>query len=498
MATPSTTTTLHVIAVAYPGRGHVNPMLIFSRLLAARLPPHAVVTVVLTEEWLSLVGGPAAEPPGVRFHTLPNVIPSENGRAADFVKFLEAVYTNLEEPFEKLLDELDTPATAIVADTYLTWVVDVGKRRGVPVCSLYTMSASFFSALLNYDRLPGGTEGTGGKGATVASTLEIGESTPCPKPDTTTYVSELAKAEGELLSKYIPGHGSIRLSDLSSFQCLHKPLELALQAISKSTKAQCLLFTSAYELEPHIINSLRSQLSFPVLPIGPIIPYLTLQQTNLKNPSHDDDDYLTFLNSQPQSSVLYASLGSFLSVSRSQMDEIAFGLQASNVKFLWVARDESSRLREMIVGGDSDSKGMVVTWCDQLKVLCHPSVGGFLTHCGWNSTMEGIFAGVPMLIFPIVFDQPPNGRLVVDEWGAGVWLREDAKSVEVVGRKKVAELVKRVMDLEGDESREMRKRVVMLREACRSTVEEGGSSTVNLNDFVEFLVHAKEDTTRIF
>ncbi|PKU77367.1 UDP-glycosyltransferase 87A1 [Dendrobium catenatum] len=469
MAAPNATTTLHVIAVPYPGRGHVNPMLILSRLLAARLPPPAVVTVVLTEEWLSLVGGPAAAPPGVRFHTLPNVIPSENGRAADIVKFMEAVYTKLEEPFEKLLDELDTPATAIVADTYLPWVVDVGKRRGVPVCSLYTMSASFFSALLNYDRLPGETE--------------------------------LAKAEGELLSKYIPGHGSIRLSDLSSFQCLHKPLELALQAVSKSTEAQCLLFTSAYELEPHIISSLRSQLSSQVLPIGPIIPYLTLQQTNLKTPSHDDDDdddCLTFLNSQPQSSVLYVSLGSFLPVSRSQMDEIAFGLQESNVKFLWVARDESSRLREMIVGGGGDSNGMVVTWCDQLKVLCHPSIGGFLTHCGWNSTMEGIFAGVPMLIFPIVVDQPPNGRLVVDEWEAGVWLREDAKSVEVVGRKKVAELVKRVMDLEGDESREMRKRVVMLREACRSAVEEGGSSTVNLNDFVEFLIHAKEDTAKIF
>ncbi|XP_020594167.1 UDP-glycosyltransferase 87A1-like, partial [Phalaenopsis equestris] len=131
----------------------------FSRLLAARLPPPAAITIILTDEWLSLIGGPAAPPPGVRFRTLPNVIPSENGRAADFVKFLEAVYTKLEEPFERLLDELEMPATAVIADTYLPWAVDVGRRRGIPVCSLYTMSASFFSALLNYDRLPG-EEGT--------------------------------------------------------------------------------------------------------------------------------------------------------------------------------------------------------------------------------------------------------------------------------------------------------------------------------------------------
>lgn len=458
MSTPITTNPLHVIAVPYPGRGHVNPMLILSRLLAARLPPPAAITVVLTEEWLSLVGGAAAAPLGVRFHTLPNVIPSENGRAADFVNFLEAVYTKLEEPFERLLDELETPATAIIADTYLPWAVDVGKRRGVPVCSLYTMSASFFSALLNYDRLP--------------------------------VKKELAEAEDELISKYITGHSSIRLSDLSSIQSLHRPLQLILHAISKATEAQCILFTSANELEPYIINSLRSHLPFPVLPIGPIVPYLTLQHTNLKTPSHDDEDYLTFLNSQPQNSVLYVSLGSFLSASRSQMDEIALGLQVSNFKFLWVARDESSRLREMIGG---DGSRMVVSWCDQLKVLCHPSVGGFLTHCGWNSTMEAIFAGVPMLTFPIVADQPFNGRLVVDEWEVGVWLREDVKSGEVVGREKVAELVKRVMELEGDESGEMRKRIMMLSEACRSAIEEDGSASVNLNDLVKFLMQAKKD-----
>lgn len=177
------------------------------------------------------------------------------------------------------------------------------------------------------------------------------------------------------------------------------------------------------------------------------------------------------------------------------MDEIAFGLQASNVKFLWVARSESSRLQEMIGGGrgDGDNRGMVVTWCDQLEVLCHPSVGGFLTHCGWNSTMEAVFAGVPMLTFPIVVDQPTNGRLAVDEWEVGVWLREDVKSGEVVGREKVAELVKRVMDLEGDESRERRKKAVMLSEACKSAVEEVGSSAVSLNDLVEFLMQAKKD-----
>ncbi|KAG0488700.1 hypothetical protein HPP92_007307 [Vanilla planifolia] len=450
----------HVVAVPYPGRGHVNPMLLLGRLLASRLSPYrGNVTVVITEEWLGLLGGASSPPPGVRFRTVPNVIPSENGRAADFLGFLQAVYTKLEAPFERLLDELEPPATAILADTFLPWAVDVGNRRKLPVCSLFTMSASFFSALLHFHRLPFSDDQRLPFDASGNS--EVGD---------------------EPLSKYIPGHSCVRLSDLSPFLSMTKPFELALQAISQAKKAQHLIFTTAYELEPRIIDALRAELPFPVHVIGPTIPYLTLQETDIKIP--DDDDLIAWLNSQPQSSVLYVSLGSFLSVPRSQMDEIALGLQASNARFLWVARGDSSRLREMVGRG---GRGLVVPWCDQLKVLLHPSVGGFLTHCGWNSTMEAAFAGVPMLTFPIIVDQPVDSRIVVDVWKVGMRLRGDMMGGEVVGRERVADLVNRLMDLEGAERREMRKRASRLKEACRGAVNAGGSSIRSLHSLAESL-----------
>ncbi|KAK8921972.1 UDP-glycosyltransferase 87A2 [Platanthera zijinensis] len=455
--------TIHVIAAPYPGRGHINPMLMLSRLLASRLPPPAAVTVVLTEEWLSLLGGAASAPPGVNFRTVSNVIPSEKGRAADFAGFLEAVYTKLESPFEQLLDGLEVPATAIVADTFLPWAVDVGKRRGIPVCSFFTMSATMYSALLFFDRLPVQA------GGTVPVAL-AGEAEP-------------TKAEDELVSKYIDGHQSLRLSDLkNSFNPLEKSGQLALNAATQSTKAQCIIFTSAFDLEPRIITALRSSLTFPVLPIGPTIPCSGLQDHS------EGVGYLAFLDSQPQSSVLYVSLGSFLSVSMRQMDEIVLGLQASNAKFLLVARDESSRLQEMIGGRG----GMVCAWCDQLKVLLHPSVGGFFTHCGWNSTMEAAFAGVPALTFPIMFDQLVDDRLLVDDWGVGLAIRDGVGSGVVVGREKIADLVRRVMGLEGDERREMEKKSAILSEACKAAVQEGGSSSVNLSDLVKLLSPAKE------
>lgn len=143
----------HIVAVPFPGRGHVNALMNMCSLLAAR---GAEVTFVVTEEWLGLLRAASPAPPaGVRLRAIPNVIPSEHGRAADHSGFLDAVATEMEAPFERLLDGLDgPPPAALVADTYVPWVVGVGNRRGVQVWSLFPMSATFFSAYYHFDLLP--------------------------------------------------------------------------------------------------------------------------------------------------------------------------------------------------------------------------------------------------------------------------------------------------------------------------------------------------------
>jgi hypothetical protein len=143
----------HILAVPYPGRGHVNAMLNLCRLLTVRDGVSA--TVVVTEEWLGLLGAPAALPdlgPGVRFESVPNVIPSEHGRANDMIGFLEAVYTKMAAPFERLLDRLPAPQ-AIVADVFVPWTVAVGAQRGVPVCVMCPLSATMFAVHYNFHRL---------------------------------------------------------------------------------------------------------------------------------------------------------------------------------------------------------------------------------------------------------------------------------------------------------------------------------------------------------
>ncbi|KAF6144839.1 hypothetical protein GIB67_038938 [Kingdonia uniflora] len=213
------------------------------------------------------------------------------------------------------------------------------------------------------------------------------------------------------------------------------------------------MLSTCYELEAQVLETLRASLPFPVYPVGPLIPNKTLTETPLETA-----DYLQWLDSQPRKSVLYVALGSFLSVSSEQMDEIMAGIRLSGVRYFWIARSDTFRVQEAC-----GEMGLVVPWCDQLRVLCHSSIGGFWTHCGWNSTMEGLFAGVPMLTFPISFDQVPNAKQIVDDWKTGVRI---------------------FMDLDSDENTERKGRVSELQETCQCALAKDGSSDTSLDDFI--------------
>ncbi|XP_039127137.1 UDP-glycosyltransferase 87A2-like [Dioscorea cayenensis subsp. rotundata] len=429
----------HIVAMPFPGRGLINPLL----NLSCHLSTHGLlVTVVLTEEWLGLLStSPTPPHPVVQFRSIPNVIPSEHGRAADYNGFLNAVNSKLEEPFERLLEDLDPPPAAILADTHLLWMVSVGERRRLPVYSLWTMPAAFFSLFYGFEDIFGGD-------CTVAS-------------------EEIDK----ILEQHVKG---LNLGDVSFVICSATIKKWVLDTLFWARGAKGVVFASIYELEPHIIDSLKSKLSCPVYTVGPCIPYLTLKDKPCNS------DYMQWLDSQPINSVLYLSLGSFLSVSVAQMDEIVTGLHESGIRFLMVARGDTSHVQAKM-----GSTGLVVQWCDQLKVLCHPSIGGFFTHCGWNSTLECLFAGKPMLTFPLFLDQPLNCKLIANVWKVGLNVKEEIGDGCLVGGKVIAKFAKRLMDVEGMEGKEMRKKAVELSEVVHRAVEEGGSSYCSISAFVE-------------
>ncbi|CAA0841616.1 UDP-glycosyltransferase 87A2 [Striga hermonthica] len=440
----------HVVAVPYPGRGHVNPMMNLCKLLTTS-QPNLLITFVLTEEWLGFIGSDE-KPPSVRFATIPNVLPSELDRAADMVSFVGATQTKMAEPFEELIDRLGQPVDFIVADTFLNWAVEVGNRRNIPVASLWPMPASVFSVFYHFDLLV----------SSGHHPFELSES-------------------GDQRVDYIPGIASIRLADIPSIAHLkdQRLLRIALKIFPNVSKAQCLLLSTVYELEPQAVDALKQEFPFPVYTIGPAIPYLNLKNNQKEHGDGGQHHYFEWLDSQLPSSVLYVSLGSFLSVSSLQMDEIALGLRESGVRFLWVARGEAARLQEKC-----GVMGRVVSWCDQLRVLSHPSVGGFWTHCGWNSTMEGIYTGLSMIAFPIMMDQTTVRKHIVEDWEIGLDAQRDVKVGNLLRSQQIAELVRRFMNLKSVDRNVMTARAKELQKVMLRAISDGGSSKANLISFL--------------
>nr|DAD25173.1 TPA_asm: hypothetical protein HUJ06_026637 [Nelumbo nucifera] len=230
---------------------------------------------------------------------------------------------------------------------------------------------------------------------------------------------------------------------------------------------------------------------FPLRAIGPTIPSMYLDKQveddsdyglHLYKP--DSGDCINWLNKRAEGSVVYVSFGSMAALSVEQMEEIAWGLRRSDSYFLWVVRrSEAEKLPSKFVEETSD-KGLIVTWCPQLEVLTHNTVGCFVTHCGWNSTLEGVSLGVPMVGIPQWTDQIPNAKFVQDIWGMG--LRAQPNEKGIVSREEVERCVREIM--EEEKVKEIRKNAIKWRDLAREAVGEGGTSDKNIDEFVVTLV----------
>ncbi|PON88092.1 UDP-glucuronosyl/UDP-glucosyltransferase [Trema orientale] len=251
------------------------------------------------------------------------------------------------------------------------------------------------------------------------------------------------------------------------------------------------LVNSFYELEPGYADHYRRFLGRKAWHIGPLFLYD-------KRISSDEHECLKWLDSKRPNSVLYVSFGSLANFGDKQLMEIATGLEASGKEFIWVVRREKKEgvKEEWLPGGFEErmeGKGLVLRgWAPQIPILEHQAVGGFLTHCGWNSTLESVCAGVPMVTWPVSAEQFYNEKLVTRilrigvEVGAKKWKRLVG---DFVKRDAIERAVSRVM--EGEEAEGMRSRAKGLAEMAKSAVKEGGSSVLDLNALFDDLRSAR-------
>ncbi|MED6205497.1 hypothetical protein PIB30_018095 [Stylosanthes scabra] len=213
---------------------------------------------------------------------------------------------------------------------------------------------------------------------------------------------------------------------------------------------------------------------------------------------------MSWLDSKKENSVVYICFGSLCCFPDNQLYEIACAVEASGCEFVWVVPEKKGKENEneeekekWLPKGFEErnlDKGMIIRgWAPQVLILEHPAVGAFVTHCGWNSTVEAVSAGVPLITWPVHGEQFYNEKLVSDVRGIGVEVGADEWGVigfgdreKLVGRKDIERAVRRLMD-GGDEAREIRWRAQEFGKKARAAVQEGGSSYNNLTALIHEL-----------
>ncbi|KAI7753869.1 hypothetical protein M8C21_025625 [Ambrosia artemisiifolia] len=279
----------------------------------------------------------------------------------------------------------------------------------------------------------------------------------------------------------LPGLPSLTIDDLPSFMKASSPKEEDyvlpfmkehIDALKISPRILVNTF-DALEVEP-----IRAIDKLVMLPVGPLVPSNNSFVCDLfEKPK---EDYIEWLNTKPKSSVVYVSFGSMatLSIDQAQAEEMAYGLVESGRPFLWVIRDggQARKLSKIEV---LKKQGMIVSWCSQVEVLNHQAVGSFLMHGGWNSTVEALAAGVPVVAFPLWADQWTNAKMIEDVWKAGVKVKRREGDGMVEG-KEIKRCVEMVM-----EDVEIRRNAKKWKELASEALDDGGSSAINLQSFVD-------------
>ncbi|RVX01902.1 Anthocyanidin 5,3-O-glucosyltransferase [Vitis vinifera] len=277
-----------------------------------------------------------------------------------------------------------------------------------------------------------------------------------------------------------------------------KEYESFLYYTTHAPKSAGIIVNTFESLEPMALKAVRDGLcvtdgpTLPVFSIGPLIA------THGGDGGEHGKKCLKWLDSQPKRSVVFLCFGSMGLFSEEQLKEVAVGLERSGQRFLWVVRSPPSKdqSRRFLAPPDPDlgsllpdgflertqERGLMVkSWAPHVAVLSHISVGGFVTHCGWNSVLEAVSSGVPMVGWPLYAEQRFNKVVLVEELKIALAMEESEGGL--VTAIEVEKQVKELMETEKGFS--IRSRITALKEEARAAISGGGSSFAELDKLIK-------------
>ncbi|PIN14745.1 UDP-glucuronosyl and UDP-glucosyl transferase [Handroanthus impetiginosus] len=468
---------LHFLLIPLLSQSHIIPLTDFGKLLAKRSVEVSIITTPLNAIRYRATIHHAIES-GLRIQLIALEFPSQEAGlptgcenmdlltsmdlASDFFRACEMLKT----PLENMILGLDPKPSCIISTNALPWTQQVADRFKIPRYIFETISC--FTLF-------------------------------CSKKLSEAQIQDLES----FLVPNIPHKIEFKRAQLpENMRKTPKDFEKVIDQIKKSQlSARGTLVNSFEKMEHWYVEGLKKERE-NVRCIGPVS--LCNEKVGEKfdrgNKNSIDENYcISWLDWKEPKSVIYACFGSLCRVSPGQIKEIGLGLEASCFPFVWVIRglDCSHEVEKWLFEEKFEERvegrGLIVRgWAPQVLILSHQSVGGFLMHCGWNSTLEGVCAGVPMVTWPMFAEQFYNEKFIVNVLGIGVRIGAEGcvkfggaeeQSQGLVKWDRVKRSIEEVMD--GDEEgKERRRRVEKLAEMAKEALE-GGSSYLNVTLLIQ-------------
>ncbi|CAN6339594.1 unnamed protein product [Urochloa humidicola] len=461
----------HFLVVAYGLQGHLNPARALARRLACVHGAAARVTLSVTVSAHGRMFPSLASPDEEVSDGLISYVPYSDGfefgatpRDADQLARSTRESARSLSAIVRRFAATGQPVTSIVSAFSLI-AAEVAVEHGIPLAIYWIQAATAFAVYYHYFH--------GGYERLVASHVadpmyEV--SIPGLRPlwihEFPTFLVDTSGRE----------KGSVQwLRSLFEYIDREKPK---------------ILVNTLNLLEAAALKELKQKLD--VFAVGPMLPHHLKQVDETEDRiihlyKQDQKGYMEWLEAKPTRSVVYMSYGSMFSYNTQQVQEILQGLRECGRPYLWVVRkdERDEEVEHYLMDDGSSEQGMILEWCDQLEVLSHPSVGCFITHCGWNSTLEAITLGVPMITVPNWSDQPLNAHLV-EELGVGV--RAECNDAGLLVGTELAKCIKKVV---GAKAKSMYERAKALKDKIRKEVIEGGLVELELQSFITAMQNPK-------
>ncbi|XP_022753812.1 UDP-glucose iridoid glucosyltransferase-like [Durio zibethinus] len=433
----------HLVLVMFPFQGHITPMLQLAAILHSQ---GFSITIVHPE-----VNSPnPSNHPEFTFIPIPDKLTESEISDRDLANFALRVNNNCAAPFQecmkRIMHQKDSHdhISSILYDTFMYCAQTVADDLSLPGISVRTSVAA---SLLLYPVLP-----------------------------------HLDRKDS-FSANEVPEFQSLQLQQnraLLSQNSTDAVTEVRVAFTNGVKSSSAIIVNTMDFLEQAVLSKIKEYFPAPIFTVG---PFHKLAQTICSSLRTEDANCISWLNKQAPKSVIYVSFGSLASIDEQELIETAWGLADSKQPFLWVVRPgliRGSEWIESLPNGLQESvgeRGYISKWVPQKEVLAHAAVGGFWSHCGWNSTIESICEGVPMLCKPFFGDQFLNSNYICQVWKIGLKLQDTFE------RGNIEAAIKRLMvDMEGEE---MRKNAMDLKEKAELRLSQGGSSWSSLNEFTK-------------